>query len=129
MANTDITLSPQGFLGIWEPNISRISVSEGDTFTIASSGGFVNIFFSPALSSILLPEPQFPVSLGDGQDVSFTFTSSAIGSYSIVYGVEEVLETDFLLEEGLVVVLSPNLPLPTSGGVISGPNATPEGNR
>jgi hypothetical protein len=129
MANIDITLT---FLnGDVFSDIPVLTVFNGDTFSVTSSGGAAMLVFSPDLTAAVSPQPQEPVTLADGQTTAFTFTSSDPGGYFIAYGPAGAdLETEFPPElsnalhlQGPAVAIAPPPPppIPVAGGVSAPP--------
>ena len=123
MANVDITLSIQGESVL--SDTPALTVVDGGTFTVLASGGTAALFFSPDLSAVVSPQPSGPVTLEDGQNAAFTFTSSEAGGYFIFYGpVGLDLEVGFppqisniLYLETFAAAIAP----PVAGGVTTPP--------
>src|SRR5665213_94466 len=84
MANTDITLTLLN--GDVFSDTPVLTVFNGDTFSVTSSGGAAILMFSPDLTAAVAPQPAVSVTVADGEQVAFTFTSSDPGGYFIAYG-------------------------------------------
>src|SRR5579863_6816472 len=86
MANTDVELVFNSEGGVYIPAVAAVSVVSGDTISFSTSDGSpIQLFFSPDAMSVLLPAPANPFSIPAGQKASFSFTSSAPGSYSVFF--------------------------------------------
>jgi hypothetical protein len=90
MAHTDIAITNQD--GNLIADMSSLTVTAGHTFSIAASGGGVVLFFSPDVIQVLSPQPSGPVTIDDGGQTAFAFTSSGDGAYRIAFGTADVLE-------------------------------------
>ena len=83
MAHTDVTLSNDS--GTFVPSLSSVPVVKGDTVSFSTSSGNVFLFFSPAAASILSPAPKGAVGITGSAKMTFTFTSSNPGAYSVFF--------------------------------------------
>lgn len=85
MAHTDITLNAED--GNYIPSVGSITVVSGDSFSITTSDGKPGyLFFSPAAAAVLALGPGSGTPLAQSGKASFTFTSSAVGAYSVFFG-------------------------------------------
>lgn len=84
MANTAITVSKKN--GVLVPSQSSVQVVEGDSVAFSTADGTaVTLFFSPDSASILSPAPSGPVEVPAGGSLSFTFTKSGSGAFSVFF--------------------------------------------
>ncbi len=83
MANTDITLINDG--GIYVPSAASVPVVSGDTVSFSTKDeNPAWLFFSPDAASILSPKRANPVPVPASGKMSFTFSSSQPGAYSVI---------------------------------------------
>ena len=84
MAHTDIILSEEH--GVFKPSQPQVSVVKGDSISFSTSDGVpAALFFSSGAVAVLSPAPSVPTTLGSGDKVQFTFTSSDAGAYSVFF--------------------------------------------
>ena len=84
MANTTITLTQED--GVIVPSGDVVSVVQGDTIDfVGASDSPAVLTFSPDAISALSPSPASPLQLAASQQVSFTFSTSNPGAYSIMF--------------------------------------------
>jgi hypothetical protein len=81
MSSTIITLTSEQ--GAVSPSQPTVPVNTGETVSFATGdGSTAYLFFSPDAASILSPAPASPVAVSTAP-VTFSFTSSAPGAYSV----------------------------------------------
>ncbi len=83
MATTAISLTNNQ--GVLTPSQPSVAVTSGDTITFSTiDGSSAYLFFSPGAAAVLSPAPSTPTKVSSTA-VSFTFTSSAPGAYSVFF--------------------------------------------
>lgn len=83
MANTHITLTNDR--GTLVPSQPSVPVYTGDTVSFSTiDGSPAFLFFSPAAIAVLSPAPTGPTEVSS-TPVTFTFTSSSLGEYSVFF--------------------------------------------
>jgi len=84
MANTTISLTQED--GLIAPNSFEVPVVQGDTIDfVAPSDSPAVLSLSPDAIAALSPSPASPLQLSASERVSFTFSTSSPGAYSILF--------------------------------------------
>jgi hypothetical protein len=124
MAHTEITLTNNG--GVLVPSADSIRVVSGDTIAFSTTdGSSAVLFFSPGAVAILSPPPSGPVKSTGSEKITFTFTSSDAGAYSVFFETSSsASHPPFPVQESKLLHLEtdsksgfggPNVPINTSG--------------
>jgi hypothetical protein len=84
MKHTEITLTNNN--GVLVPSADSVSVVSGDTIAFSTTDGSTAVlFFSPGAVAVLSPPPSGPVTSAGSEKITFTFTSSDAGAYSVFF--------------------------------------------
>jgi len=84
MAHTEVTLTNNS--GVLVPSVDSIRVVSGDTIAFSTTdGSSAVLFFSPGAVAVLSPPPSGPVTSAGSEKITFTFTSSDPGAYSVFF--------------------------------------------